>query len=300
MNQGDLCVFGEVLFDHFPDGSKVLGGAPFNVAWHLQAFGQSPRLISRVGDDAEGQSIKEAMTTWGMRTDSLQTDSKLPTGRVSVNIIDGEPSYDIVNPCAYDAIETNNSKLNCQLLYHGSLAVREPASRQAVKQIMANKPDIVFVDVNLRPPWWEKQEILEMVSDADWVKLNSDELDVLHSSTDGKSFLCDYNLQGLVLTHGADGAEVITADAQHVKAQPVKNIPILDTVGAGDAFASVIILGLCKGWSMEITANRAQDFASVLVGQRGATVSDAGFYRRFIKDWGLSQDSQNSYFSQPS
>ena len=31
-------VFGEVLFDCFPDGSRVLGGAPFNVAWHCQAF----------------------------------------------------------------------------------------------------------------------------------------------------------------------------------------------------------------------------------------------------------------------
>ncbi len=31
-------VFGEVLFDHFPDGGVVLGGAPFNVAAHLQAY----------------------------------------------------------------------------------------------------------------------------------------------------------------------------------------------------------------------------------------------------------------------
>ena len=35
-------IFGEVLFDQFEDGSSVLGGAPFNVAWHLQAFGMQP------------------------------------------------------------------------------------------------------------------------------------------------------------------------------------------------------------------------------------------------------------------
>ncbi len=34
---GQVCVFGEVLFDHFPDGRRVLGGAPFNVAWNLAA-----------------------------------------------------------------------------------------------------------------------------------------------------------------------------------------------------------------------------------------------------------------------
>ena len=48
-------IFGEVLFDRFPDGSIVLGGAPFNIAWHLQAFKQSPLFISRVGDDPLGQ-----------------------------------------------------------------------------------------------------------------------------------------------------------------------------------------------------------------------------------------------------
>ena len=78
--KGRVHVFGEVLFDHFPDGSKVLGGAPFNVAWHLQAFGLSPRFISRVGDDEDGEQIKSAMQAWGMSLSGLQTDRKLPTG----------------------------------------------------------------------------------------------------------------------------------------------------------------------------------------------------------------------------
>ncbi len=286
MSRSDLCVFGEVLFDHFPDGTSVLGGAPFNVAWHLQAFGQTPQLISRVGDDAEGRLIKEAMIEWGMCTDFLQTDSKLHTDRVSVKLIDGEPSYDIVNPCAYDAIEAENHH-HCQLFYHGSLALREPASRLAVKQLLINKPEIVFVDVNLRPPWWKKQQVLDMVSTADWVKLNSDELKLLHTSTDGRSFLADYNLQGLVLTHGADGAEVLTANGETAKAQPEQNISVMDTVGAGDAFASIIILGLTKGWSLSITVDRAQNFASALVSHRGATVSNTSFYHSFIDDWDL-------------
>ena len=287
MKQGELCIFGEVLFDHFPDGSTVLGGAPFNVAWHLQAFGQVPRFISRVGDDAEGRSIREAMTMWGMRTDFLQMDSTLSTGRVSVSITDDEPSYDIVNPCAYDAIESVNSDQQCRLFYHGSLALRESTSRETAKQFMVNKPEINFVDVNLRPPWWKKRQVLAMVSGADWVKLNTEELELLHSSTDGESFLADHNLQGLVLTHGADGAEIITAGGEKVKAQPAKNISVVDTVGAGDAFASIIILGLSRGWSFEMTANRAQDFASALVGHRGATVNDVDFYRAFIDDWAL-------------
>ena len=105
-----VCVFGEVLFDHFPDGSRVLGGAPFNVAWHLQAFGQSPAFISRIGNDPEGDTIRRAMQAWGMRTDSLQIDTKHPTGRVMVELVDGEPAYDIVRPSAWDAIEAQDRR----------------------------------------------------------------------------------------------------------------------------------------------------------------------------------------------
>ncbi len=60
-NNETLHIFGEVLFDHFPDGSRVLGGAPFNVAWHLQAFGESPRFISRIGNDPAGLEIAALM-----------------------------------------------------------------------------------------------------------------------------------------------------------------------------------------------------------------------------------------------
>ena len=69
----------------FSGRQRVLGGAPFNVAWHLQAFGQSPHFISRVGDDAAGETIRNAMHEWGMDMRGLQTDPERPTGRVEVS-----------------------------------------------------------------------------------------------------------------------------------------------------------------------------------------------------------------------
>ena len=63
---GRPVVVGEVLFDLFPDDSRVLGGAPFNLAWHLQALGLEPLLITRVGADLEGAEVLEAMARWGL------------------------------------------------------------------------------------------------------------------------------------------------------------------------------------------------------------------------------------------
>ena len=59
-------IYGEVLYDRFPDGRSVLGGAPFNVAWHLQGFGLSPLMLTAVGNDQPGLQIRERMQQWGM------------------------------------------------------------------------------------------------------------------------------------------------------------------------------------------------------------------------------------------
>ncbi len=292
---GRLCIFGEVLFDHFPDGKRVLGGAPFNVAWHLQAFGQAPYFISRVGDDPEGENVRRAMRDWGMDTTGVQIDTQYPTGRVSVRLVDGEPSYDIVEPCAYDMIESDpTGTVDCRLLYHGSLALRGETSSRTAAAIRACKPETVFVDVNLRPPWWRREQVLAMVREAHWVKLNTDELDLLAASAGdvtgrAAAFLAESSLDGLVLTHGAAGAEVLTGAGDRFDIAPQAAIEVVDTVGAGDAFASVMILGLVNDWPLDLTLQRAQNFASGLVGQRGATVSDPGFYRRFIDNWQLEQ-----------
>ena len=57
---GKPVIFGEVLFDVFPEeGNMVLGGAPFNVAWNLQAMGLAPHLVSRIGRDELGNTHSE-------------------------------------------------------------------------------------------------------------------------------------------------------------------------------------------------------------------------------------------------
>jgi len=284
-----LCIFGEVLFDHFPSGERVLGGAPFNVAWHLQAFGLATHFISRVGDDEEGRQVLQAMRDWNMDTSGVQLDSEVPTGRVSVSFDAGEPSYDIVAPCAYDRIAIPSPLPRCDLLYHGSLALRDPASRSAAEAILADAGRI-FLDVNLRPPWWQREQVLALVGRAHWVKLNEHELaDLSGGDTPdtqrAQAFLREHDLQGLVVTRGAAGAEMLSADGQSHRVKPQMSGKTVDTVGAGDAFASVLLLGIARQWPPPLILERAQAFASVVVGQRGATIHDAGFYRQFIDQW---------------
>lgn len=67
-----------------------------------------------------------------------------------------------------------------------------------------------------------------------------------------------------------------------LEVNPERNV---DLVGAGDTFTSVMILGLVKQRSLKLTLQRAQDVASKIFGQRGATVAESLYYRRFVEDW---------------
>ena len=280
--------------DQFPDGQQILGGAPFNVAWHLQAFGQSPCFISRVGNDAMGVDIRRAMTGWGMTINNLQIDPHHPTGTVKVTINKGEPSYEILADQAYDFIAAQqlNTEQQYSVVYHGTLALRNRVSEHALNALKTGHVGKVFVDVNLRAPWWHKERVNQWVGNADWVKLNHDELMQLarpqKTIRDAmRLFLTAHDLDVLIVTCGSSGAKALTNEGDFLDVSPRDNLSIVDTVGAGDAFSAVLLLGMRQDWPLSVALERAQVFASALVTRRGATVQDLSFYQSFIDAWAL-------------
>jgi fructokinase len=287
-------IFGEVLFDRFPDGSVVLGGAPFNVAWHLQAFGKAPLFVSRVGDDPLGHRIRDTLHAWEMDTSGLQLDSSHPTGSVEVRIEDGEPHFDIVDNQAYDFIDPAAvPPLPARaLLYHGSLAVRNAASAQALRQLQQGRELQRLVDVNLRPPWWRQDSLVSLLQGARWIKLNEAELRLLVPGAESlqarmHTLQTQCAAELLIVTRGAAGAVVLAPGGEESSVVPELKNEVVDTVGAGDAFTSVMTLGLLSGWRVPLMLERAQAFASAVTGIRGATTDDPGFYQPFIDRWVL-------------
>ncbi len=292
-NKHSIALFGEVLIDQFPDGQQILGGAPFNVAWHLQAFGQSPSFISKIGTDQIGTDIQSAMKNWGMSHANLQVDTIYPTGKVVIEINNGEPSYAILDQQAYDFINAKQLDLSkaYDVIYHGSLALRHTDSAQALKTLLSHHKGKIFLDVNLRAPWWQIESVEQSLHNADWVKLNADELSQLTTMSSQplkdtmQEFLNMYHLDVLIVTSGEQGATALSKTGEYIEVKPVININVIDTVGAGDAFAAVLLLGLLANWPLSITMIRAQSFASASVTQQGATFKDISFYQPFIQEW---------------
>ena len=288
-------LFGEVLFDCFEDGSRVLGGAPFNVAWHLHAFGCQPLFISRVGEDPWGRKIRDTMQHWGMSTVGLQKDSVHHTGEVSITLQQGQPSFEILPDRAYDHIQAEDlPSMNPSLVYHGSLGLRQADAANTLTTLLQRHHAPVFMDVNLRPPWWEQDRVGQLLDRARWVKINDAELKMLVAEGDdlqtkAETLMQRHDLTWAIVTRGAMGAFALDVVGNLHTIEPAAQVQVVDTVGAGDAFASVCILGLLQDWPLAQTLERAQQFASLLVSQRGATIPDMVTYQPFIQAWNIKQ-----------
>ncbi|MGB0204365.1 MAG: PfkB family carbohydrate kinase [Neptuniibacter sp.] len=299
-NQRPL-VFGEVLFDCFENGNSVMGGAPFNVAWNLHAFGENPLFISRIGQDALGQKIMDVLEQHGFDTAGIQVDEEYPTGAVGVHLNNHEASYDIRPDQAYDFIDSNAlpELADVGLIYHGTLGIRNSVSNKALVDIKQQTNAPVFVDINLRKPWDEGVDIDGLIQQAAWCKLNEEEFKelspcLLGSPVDLKDrfknkvdMFSNNSLGTLFVTKGASGAIALRRNEPELQVTPVRSVDVTDTVGAGDAFCSVLILGLLRNWDLKTILERAQSFASAVVGIRGATTTDGDFYDQFKKSWEL-------------
>ncbi len=262
-----LCI-GEVLWDRLPSGAKP-GGAPMNVALHLNAIGLDASIASSVGKDEAGQELIDFLRKSGVQTNLIQQDAKLPTSEVLVHLdANNNATYEICEPVAWDNIQLNSEldekAKNSGLIIYGSLASRNETTRQTLLKLMDNEEAVKLIDVNLRKPY-DKQDVLEvLLAKSDIVKLNDDELVVFArwhgiNSTSEKEliewFVNHYKVDMLCVTRGEKGA--IMFYNKEFYEHPGFKVNAVDTVGAGDAF----LAGLVASFLQKKTPSEAIAFA---------------------------------------
>lgn len=300
---GTIALFGEVLADRFPDRS-VLGGAPFNVARHLQAFGLHPVLITRTGNDALRDELLASMDQAGMDTLGVQCDLVHPTGQVVVHMEEGGHRFEITPNQAYDFIHAGVARMVAlsiqpELIYFGTLAQRHKVSRRALNGLLQCVRAPRMLDINLRAPWYDAQTLKRSLLRADLVKINDEELAIIsrqlrlpgeRAVEQAEALIEHFSLAQLLVTCGAAGAWHLTEDGTRTHAEGgVLAGGMVDTVGAGDGFAAVFILGTQRSWPASLTLSRANRFAAALCGIRGAIPEDPHFYQPFLQEWKMDE-----------
>lgn len=298
-----VIAFGETLVDQFRD-RNVLGGAPFNVSCHLGALGLHPVLVTRAGKDALGEQLLRAMAARKLDLRGVQRDPARPTGRVRVTETDTGHAFDILPEQAYDHIHARMARMaglsaHPQMVYFGTLSQRSDESRRALRDLLGSVDACAFLDVNLRDPWVEASTLHWSLRQAHVAKLNADELDRISHvfSLDGDTpqaraavLLSGFKLSRVIVTCGEAGAWTLDA-AGRIESLAGRPLPdVVDTVGAGDGFAAVFMLGLLRGWSVADTLARADAFARAVCKIRGAVPDTQDFYAPFIREWRLDPE----------
>jgi fructokinase len=273
-----LCV-GEVLWDALPEG-LFLGGAPFNVACHLRAAGVPATMVSRVGDDRLGEEVVRRAERYGVGVDLIQVDAELPTGFVRVAVDEaGNPAYEILAPAAWDAIATTEALLhraaNARAIVFGSLAQRNATSRATIERLW-DFPGTMVLDVNLRPPYDDREVVRRSLQRADVVKLSLPELERVAEwfrfrgeEREMVAALAEqFDCAVVCLTRGSSGAALWHDGAwtEH----PGFQVEVRDTVGAGDAFLAVLLAGLLAGGSDSSLLQHANLIGAYVATQHGA------------------------------
>ncbi len=273
--------FGEILWDTFPDG-KILGGAPLNVLYRLQSLGMDTAIISSRGNDGDGEELVRQIQQKNIVSDFVQIHPDYPTSQVKVSLnVQGSASYEIVYPCAWDGIRTEEAALHrvaqSDAFIFGSLTMRDETSRKTLNSLLQQAKFKIF-DVNLRKPHYDASLILETMKQADVVKLNDDELYELskiygspyHSLEQNIVYLAKLTDTGtLCVTLGSHGA-VLYKNGEFFRHGGFK-IKVADTVGSGDSFLGGLIYQLLNRAEPQYALAFACALGALVASEHGAT-----------------------------
>lgn len=274
--------FGEVLFDVF-EKEKRIGGAPLNIALQINSLGFPVTIVSAVGDDQYGRLILSHLRQKKINTSAIRVLPDHPTGKVMVALDDkGVADYTIDRPVAWDFISqgdvTGSSDIAADVILYGSLASRNEVSKASLLNMLSQSNAFKVFDVNLRPPHYTIETILQLLQFSNMVKFNEEELleisHALGSNLDGikdniRFIVEKTGIQTVCVTKGDAGATLFYNDRFY--SNPGYRIEVVDTVGAGDSFLGALLCSLLS----DKEPQKALDFACAMgchvAGSMGAT-----------------------------
>lgn len=298
-----VIVWGEVLWDRFPDGAQ-LGGAPANVAWHLAQLGTPVALVTRVGDDADGHAAIAALAARGVDTRLIQIDGERATGEVTVAVEHGEPRYQLIGGRAWERIaltdDVADALVAARAIVFGTLAQRTDDGHAGLAAALElASPRVLRVcDPNLRntsptangPPadalearqrgaradqhLWHLRALEQALAAADVVKVGEREVAQIAAHTDRAdpvAWLLERGARLVAVTRGADGSRWHAPDFAGLDIAAVPARAGGNNVGCGDAYTAALVHGLLAGWPWPRIGRLASLLGGEVAGHRGAT-----------------------------
>lgn len=255
-------------------------GAESNVAVGVARLGHTAAFAGRVGDDALGEAVRRFLREEGVDTSLLVTDTRGATGLIVRDCPPGQPlslAYyregsagsrlapsDVPAAAVAAARITHVSGITAMLGEGARAAVlgAAAAARAAGRS--------VTLDPNVRqrlgtPERW-REVVAELAATADTVLVGEEEMAVVAEGR-GPAWFLDLGVGLVVVKHGAGGASA--TDGASTWRQAARAVPVVDPVGAGDAFAAGWHSARLRGLDVPDSLREATVVASCVVAARG-------------------------------
>ena len=275
-----IVCFGEILWDEFPD-KKIIGGAPLNVALRLSSLGNQVRMISKIGNDPDGEALLAYLKENNLNTEGIQTDHQLPTGNVKVHLDENNTAtYTISEPVAWDQIMPNEIDIlkasEADAFVYGSLASRNQQTKNTLSALL-HQANFKIFDANLRPPFYKMSFVIDLLMTADLIKLNDEELEEIAAQLNLDNSSIEQQIRSLAkitstkhicITLGSKGA-LLFSDEKIYFNKGYK-VTVKDTVGAGDSFLASLIHQILNKKEAQESLDRSCGMGALVASKNGA------------------------------
>ncbi len=236
---------------------RLPGGKGANQAVAAAAAGAVVRMIGRVGDDAAGAEYLAALADRGVDVSGIRIEPNCPTGHAMILLDQSGENCIVVIPGANGQVgleDLDSFRPSCGDVVLLQLEVPTEVIAAAVAAGNAAKATLVL---NLSP-YVELPP--ELVRGCDVVVVNEHEAAQLRAT--------GIEPRSLVVTLGAGGARwECDRQAESAAGQAVE---VVDTTGAGDAFAGALAAALALGERHRVALRSAVAAGAAAVGHFGA------------------------------
>ncbi|MFJ4054893.1 sugar kinase [Pseudomonas sp. NPDC089743] len=266
--------------------TKRIAGADSNVAIGLARLGFRVRWLSRVGNDSLGRFVLDTLQQEGLDCSHVEVDDQHPTGfQLKGRCDDGsDPAVEYFrrNSAAshLSLAQLSPALLQARHLHATGIPLALSAGCRALAhelvERMRSEGRSISFDPNLRPSLWPDsasmvREVNALAVKAHWLLPGLEEgrlLTGLQNPADIAAFYLDRGVEHVVIKLGGEGAYYRNAQGQGQVA-PVPVARVVDTVGAGDAFAVGVVSGLLEGRPLAEAVARGNWCGSRAVQSRG-------------------------------
>ncbi len=275
---------GELLWDVLPEGLQ-LGGAPANYTVMAGRLGNHAVPMSRIGADSMSERALQVLLPMPVDCSLLQTDPQQPTGWATVELREGQPSFTIHEPVAWDFMELTDDWLSAaadaDAVCFGTLGQRNAVSRATIQALVrATGPECHRIfDVNLRAPYYSAELVRTSLQLATVMKMNDSEVLVVTEllglpapasyRAGAEALLGAFpNLHLVAITCGGSGSLLIS----HSEFDSHPGVPtiVADTIGAGDAFTAALTHYLLRGAPLRVVNEAGNRWGSFIASRNGA------------------------------